>query len=361
MRENWFTVAVVALVCVGLLGFLFVYQVRENEVAVYERFGKVVRVVRPKFAAPGGAAAEPFPYEGVDLVEHAGCFFRLPWPFAQVHKFDQRIRYIDATQAETLLSDQYPVIPRIYATWRITDPIAIQKNLRGVEEAAADSLRSTVEDAVGVVFGQRHLGDLVNTDPDKLKFDEVEQEILSRVQDSLAAKQYGLSVYTLGITWVALPSGTTNAVFDRMRAERENVATRYHAEGKTQKELIISDAQVLKAKMITDAQQVAKQRLAEAQLKAVKSYEAFAQAPELAIYLRRLDAFKAIAKAASQIGQPLTFVLTNASEPFRALQAESLDVGQVGPGGGPAVPAPVESIGSSEAGPVGAAIGRAEQ
>jgi membrane protease subunit HflC len=326
MQEKWFTTLVIGLVCLGLAAYLVVFTVRENEVAVHYRLGRVKKIVRPRFKVPVAGSGSPSGQEvaeatgGVPVVNKAGWFFKLPPPFDKVHVYDQRIRHVDATVTQTLLKDQYPVIPRVYATWRITDPVGLRRSLGGDERKADATLRNIIDKQVGAVLGRSDLADLVNVDEKKLRFNEIEQEVLDLVKKDLEEQDFGLQVYGLGITWIALPRDTTPSVFQRMKSERANVAKRFASEGEAKRDQIIAEARRAQTEQIQNAEAEAKKIIADAEKKALAYYEEFAKDPVLAIFLRRLESFRKIAMWARDQRQPLTIVVTPGTEPFRVLR-----------------------------------------
>lgn len=324
MREKWFTVTAVGAVCMGLLMYQLVYTVRVDQVAVHRRFNRVVRVVRPRLGVAGqtgqpGAHA----HEGRDIriVEESGWFFRLPWPVDNVEHYDQRIRVIDGPLAQTQLPDGNQVIPRVYATWRITDPVAFEETLKGDEQSAEQSLMEIISGQTGEVFGTYNLDDVVNTDAEKLKFDEIEEEILAGVRQRLvgSADAYGVEVCSLGITWLALPEDATSAVFGRMGTERRSKADTLRAEGERIKQTLIAEAEAQKSKILAEAEALAKDTRADAEAEAAQHYETFAKDEEFAIFLRRLEAMLNIAETAADSGQPLTIIASTKTPPFDVL------------------------------------------
>jgi len=323
MRDKWPTIAVVGAMGLGLLVYLFVYSVRVDEVAVHKRFGTVIRVIRPELGLDtSGQAAGLASMPGVEVVTRAGWFFRLPWPFDRITPYDQRIRVVDGPLAQIQLADSYQLIPRVYATWRIVDPVAFEKSLKGDDKTAEKRLKSIIGNQTASVFGSRHLRELVNTDAAELKFDEIEDSIFQGVKASLDAmdNSYGVEVSSLGITWLALPEGTTQAVFDRMGAERARLAEKHRAEGESEKSIKIAQADATRKKMLAEAEADAKRIRAEAETEAAQYYETFAQDEDLAIFLRELAALKSISQNAADMQNPITFVLTPKTPPFSILE-----------------------------------------
>ena len=83
MKRNFLTVVIGAVLIVIFALLLFVFQVRQSEVAVVTTFGKPVR----------------------DLTE-PGAYFKWPWPVQKVYKFDQRVQNFEDKFSETLHGGQ---------------------------------------------------------------------------------------------------------------------------------------------------------------------------------------------------------------------------------------------------------------
>jgi len=324
MREKWFTVLVIFLLLVGLGAYMFVYTVKEHEVVVHERFGRTYRVVRPRFRAPGLEAATDTAQEGDwKRAEKAGWYFKIPL-VDKTRTLDQRIRYVDVTPTETTLQggaekDQQVVIPRVFATWRIVDPVAVVKKFRGQETLLRLAIRTAIEAEVATVLGEHPLGHLVNTDPTQLKFDEIEAQMLENVRDELTDNDIGVAVYTLGITWIQIPHGTTPEVFKRMESERKIVSARYRSEGDAESSKIIAEAMEEAGRITSEAEGKAIETRGEAVRMQEKAYAAFALNPELHAFLREMQAFKKITQNARSAKSPLSFVLTTGTPPFSIL------------------------------------------
>jgi membrane protease subunit HflC len=265
----------------------------------------------------------------VELVRRAGWFFKLPWPFDDVETYDRRVRYLDGRAAQIELADKYQLIPRVYATWQIVNPAQFKETLGGGAAAntrAELNLRNIVGNAAGAVLGRHTLHDVVNTDEDALKFDQIERQILQRVRADLEGQRYGVRVLTLGITHLKLPTSTTESVFERMAQERTRHAVALREAGNARKTELIAQAQAESDKIVASAKNKAKQTVADAEAQAAKYYKQFGVMPELAIFLRRLEALRNIAEAAAAKQQPITFVLDTDSEPFTLLQKGGMAV-----------------------------------
>jgi membrane protease subunit HflC len=72
---------------------------------------------------------------------------------------------------------------------------------------------------------------LVNTDASKVRIADFEAQLRQQIDQQLLAT-YGVRVVQVGIERLTLPSVTLTATVDRMRAERETIATERTAIGK---------------------------------------------------------------------------------------------------------------------------------
>jgi len=98
MKKNLVTIVIGAALVIIFALLLFVFQVRQSEVAVVTTFGKPVRNI-----------IEP------------GAYFKWPWPIQRVHKFDKRIQNFEDKFSQTLTADNNNLIVTIYTGWEISD------------------------------------------------------------------------------------------------------------------------------------------------------------------------------------------------------------------------------------------------
>ncbi len=324
------SVALVVLVLAALLCYQVVYSVRIDQVAAHYRFGKVKKVIRPDLdqVATGAEAIEKIHPSGVPLVQRAGWKFKVPI-IDRIRRFDQRIQHVDGPLTQLQLPDENQIVPRVYATWRISDPVAFEKTLMGDVRTARETLKEIIGGRTPEVFGRHSLEEIVNTDESQLRFAEIERELYEEVKAGVesAEKSYGIEICSLGITWVALPEDATRAVFGRMEQERRTEAEKLTEEGKRIRRTTIAAAQEQRDKILAEAEAEAKRIRAVGEAEAASYYDTFARDQELAIFLRRLEAFRMMAQNAYNRDKPITFVLSTETEPFGILKRGPLDRG----------------------------------
>ena len=309
MKESRITVAAVGLVILVLVAYLFVYQVRVTEVAVHYRAGKVQKVIN----------ADP------QTEDESGWYLRIPW-LDRFVKFDRRTRVLDGKLVETQLQDNWQVIISMYAAWHVSDPVALRAKLKAegdrpqqITRKAEEVIKEIIQNETSKVVGKRRFEDFVNTDKEKLKFREITEEIAAGVRGALERENYGLTVAAFGVRRIAVPQATTAAVFRRMNTERNKIAETYTSEGEEAKRTILAQADRERKEIIADAQAEAMETRRAGEEEEAKYYLEFARAPELAIFLQRLETSTAIAQQASALGSPITFVIGPEVEPFSFL------------------------------------------
>ena len=301
MKESKITVAALVIVASLLIAYLITFQVRIDEVAIHYRpRGTVLRVIN----------------KGAD---EAGLYWRLPWPFDKVVKYDKRVRVLDGKVVETQLKDLWQITISMYAAWQIDDPGVFVRALKGDEELAEQVLKDIILSETSNRIGRAGFGDLVSMDREKLQYAQIERDIITGVRDRVARRKYGLKVVAFGIRQLGVPSSVTKPVFDRMRAERETEAAKFIEQGKSQKRVIISTASKAASDIIARAEAEATGIRAAAEQKEAEYYREFAKAPELAIFLNKVKSLRTIARQARQSGTPLTLIVDTNTAPFDLL------------------------------------------
>lgn len=290
MKKKALTYAVAGLLLAVFCALLFMFQVRQAEVAVVTTFGKPTREVNQ----PGS------------------LYFKWPWPIQRVYKLDQRIQnFQDDKLDELLTGDAFNILVQSYAGWRISDSTNFFPRFGGGSIPQAEkTLRGIIGNAKSTIIGQHPLGDLVNTDPQKLRFDEIEQKILELVRAQVRTNNYGIEVLFLGIKKLQLPQSTTEAVFKRMQAERERLVGAIQSQGEAEAEKIRSSAARQAADMIASAEARATEIRGQGEAEAAKSLAVFQQNPALATFLFRLSAIEQSLKERS------TLVFDQGTPPF---------------------------------------------
>ncbi len=283
-------IVLIVFVIIATLALVLVsYQVRETESALVTRFNN-----------PDREKTEP------------GWYFKWPRPIERVHKFDSRMRVLDADLVETTTKGAVPIIVNTYVVWRIAEP---QKFFKAVQtiSAAESKLLSQIRDTQNRVIGQHSFGEFVNSDPEKIKFELIEQEMLADLAKA-TSEAYGVRIETLGIKRLVLNEDVSKKVFERMGNDRVGTAQATVERGRALAARIKFDADNQRMELLAAAEARAKAIRAQGDAEAAKYYKMLEADPELAMFLRNAEVLKDILKDRT------TIVIPADAEPFTLLK-----------------------------------------
>lgn len=288
MKNIATTILIILVIVTGLL-LAVCFQVRQTETALVTRFGKAVRTI-----------------------EEPGLNFRWPVPIERVHKFDGRMRLFEAEIGETTTRGAVPIIVNTFVIWQIADPLQFFNAVGSVEQAEI-KLLSQIQDSQNRVIGRHEFSEFVNSDPENIKFEKIQSEILAGLSVP-ARENYGIEIKTVGIKQLKVNEETTKDVFERMRAERERRTLATISEGTALATAIKSDADKKKQLLLAAADARAKAIRGQGDAEAARYYELLKDDPLFAIFLRNTEALKKILEKRS------TIVFSADTEPFKLLK-----------------------------------------
>ena len=288
MKNIAITIFIVLIVAVMVL-YLVSFQVREIESVLVTTFGKPTREI-----------TEP------------GWYFKWPAPIQRVHPFDSRMRVFEAELGETTTKGAVPIIVNTFIVWKIAEPLEFF-NAVGTIKEAENKLRSQLGDTQNKVIGRHYFAEFINSDPAKIKFEEIQDEMLTDLKQAVR-EDYGIEIKTLGIKQLKVSEDVTKDVFERMRAERNRKTEATIAEGNAEATRIKADADSKKTELLAAAEARAKAIRAEGDAEAAKYYKLLDEDPEFAIFLRKIEALKKYLEKRS------TIIFSADMEPFELLR-----------------------------------------
>ncbi len=252
----------VFLIGLGLLTALSVFRVQQTEVALKLRLGKVERTdYKP------------------------GLHFRVPL-VDEIYKFDARIQTLDADPQQYLTSEKKNVIVDSFVKWRVNRVENFYTAVGGSIQRANDRLSVVVQKHLKDAFGKRPIRELVSGDRnvfmDKLR-ETVEVEVA----------KLGITIVDARIKRVDLPGKVSQSVYDRMAAERKQVAELFRAKGQEQARQIRAQADREKEVILANADRDGQKTRGDGDSKATQIFaDAFSQDKEFYAFFRSLDAYK---------------------------------------------------------------------
>ncbi len=283
----------VTLIIITLGLYLFSFQVRETETCLKTTFGK--------------ATIE-------DEITEPGWKFKWPFPIQQVHRFDSRMRTYEVESEETTTAGGDPIIVSTYVVWKIARPLEFFNATKTVKRAQEEILHSRIRNTQNNVIGRHYFSEFVNSDPSKIAFEEIQNEMLETLQKDIADVKCGIEIVALGIKQLKVSEEVSKEVFERMRAERTRRAEVITSRGKGEAIKIETDAKSKANELITAAEARATAIRGKGDAEAAKHYERLEADPELAMLLRDIEALQKILESRT------TFVTPTDIRPFDLLK-----------------------------------------
>jgi membrane protease subunit HflC len=290
MKNIAITIFIVLVVIVMGL-YLFSFQVRETETALVTTFGK--------------ATSE-------DEIVEPGWYFKWPAPIQRVYKFDSRLRVFEGDLIETTTKGAVPIIVNTYVVWKITEPLQFFNAVGTIREAES-KLLSQISDTQNRVIGQHSFGEFVNSDPNKIRFEKIQEAMLNDLKQTVM-DNYGIEIKTLGIKQLKVSEDVSKDVFERMKAERNRRTEATIAQGNAEATKIKTDADSKKTELLAAAEARAKAIRGQGDAEAAKYYKMLEEDPAFAMFLRDLQALKKI------LEEKATVVFSSKTAPFRLLE-----------------------------------------
>jgi membrane protease subunit HflC len=274
------------LVFILLLGFMLVNQsafiVTQGEQAMVLQFGKPVN----QFTEPG-------------------LKFKIPFT-QQVKIFPQKILSIDPEPEEVTLSDQKRLVVDTFARYRIVDMLSFNNTLSNRDQAATQ-LDSIINSTAREVLGTVTLDDLLS-----VKRDEIMGKIRDKANNAVKGDK-GVEIVDVRIIRADLPSQTIQAVYDRMRTERQKEAAKFRGEGTGTAQATKSEADKQRTIIMADANKQSQILRGEGEAEATRVYaDAFKKDPDFYSFYRTMQAYRE-----SLSGDNTTMILSPDGDFFR--------------------------------------------
>ena len=162
--------------------------------------------------------------EIVDSDFEPGLHIKAPWPIMNVRKFDKRILTLDTRPERFLTGEKKNVSVDFFVKWRIRDPAKYYTSFMGDERQAGLRLLQIVNNGLQLEFDERTIKQVVSDDRSAMMTN------LTAMANN-EVEQFGIEIVDVRIKQIELPSEVSTSVFQRMRAERERIASELRAQG----------------------------------------------------------------------------------------------------------------------------------
>ncbi len=274
-------ITLVALAAIIIVGLASTYTVHQTEQALVLQFGEPKRVVTD-----------------------AGLKFKLPF-IQNVVKIDKRLLAYDGPAEEIIAADQKRLVVDTFTRFKIVDPLKFFQTVNSVE-GARGRLGPIVNSSLRQVLGSVPLSSVL-TEERSILLKEVTLRVTER---SLA---FGIAIIDVRVKRADLPDANSQAVYNRMKSERDREAQEFRAQGAEVSLRIRSRADRDKTVLIAEAQKTSQILRGEGDGERNRVFAAaFGQDPEFFSFYRAMLAYEVA------LGSDLTtMVLSPDSEFFR--------------------------------------------
>lgn len=220
----------------------------------------------------------------VGVVNVPGLQFKVPF-VDSVNLYDARQLLLEPPVEQVILGDQKRIEVQTYARYRIADPLRFYQSLRTPDQANAQ-LGQLVSSSLRKELGQVNLPSLLSQERTKIVA-RIEAEVQQK------AKSLGVDVSEVRFRKADLPLETSQAIYERMKSERQREAKELRAQGAEWAQQIQSKADKEKSAILSEAQRTAKisRGQADAQANQILS-DAFGRDPQFYRLYRSLQTYR---------------------------------------------------------------------
>lgn len=256
----------IVLPIVLVVGYFSIYTVYQTERALVSILGKL--------QSKGDTA----------VVYGPGLHFKIPF-ISHVIKLDARLQTLDIKDSRIVTIEKKDVLVNSFVKWRVRDFSQFYKATGGLYTRADDLLEQKVSDGLRAQFGRSTISEVVSENRDTIM-----RELSTQIDES--AESLGIEVVDVRIKRIDLPDEVSSSVFDRMRAEREQVAAGHRADGEKRSEEIRARADEEAAIIVATAE--SESRVIRGQAEAITTGiygKAYSKDPDFYAFMRSLQAY----------------------------------------------------------------------
>jgi len=272
--------------------------VDETEFVIVERLGRIVAVY--------------------DRSGDRGWQWKAPWPIDRVRRFDARLQLLLPPGREVFTSDRKNLVVQAAICWQIAPSSntsttelldrPVVRFFRGLQALplAEQRLESRAQSVLTTQFTQWSLVDLLATPSDlddpaelpQMPLADLSQRMTSALKQQAGEQEswtdrLGLDIVDVQVRRLNFPAANQQAVFERMRSERQKIAERYRSSGQAESTRIRSQADRQAREALAMAEAEASRIRAAGEAAAIaKMNEAHALDPELAERLLALETYR---------------------------------------------------------------------
>jgi len=263
MRNAIFVFLLIVIGAAAFVAYNSYFIVHQTQTAVVLEFGNPKRVIDK---------------------EGPGLYLKVPF-IQTVEYFDKRILDIDLPSKEVIASDQKRLVIDTFARYHITNPLLFLQSVTN-ELGARSRLESVIDSAMRSILGSSTFLDVV-----RIKREALMRAITERVD--VEAKSLGIEVVDVRLKRADLPEANSQAIYERMKTERQREAAEIRAQGNEASKRIKATADRQVTVTIAEATRDAERTRGEGDAERNRIYaEAFGKDQDFFAFYRSMQAYE---------------------------------------------------------------------
>ena len=280
--------AVVAAVVV-IAGLTCVYTVDETEQVVITLFGKVNRVI-----------------------DKPGLHFKLPPMFERAVVYPKNLQAWDGDPGQIPTKEKRYIWVDSFARWKIVDAELFFKSIGPDQRQATFRLNEIIDPAVRDLITSNQLIEVVRNSDRELDTTEAGLEDFqqrqpsvykvnlgrSRINDMIMAiaspklARFGIELVDVKVKRINYIEEVRKSVYDRMIAERKQIAQKFRSEGQGEARKILGEKELDLKRIRSEAYRIAQEIMGKADAESTLLYaQAFSVDPEFYSFIKTLEIY----------------------------------------------------------------------
>ena len=225
------------------------------------------------------------------IEQNAGFHFRIPFIDSVLVLYMGDNLY-DIPVSDVITADKKSMIADNYVTWKITNPSVYYQKLGAVKARAEERIEAAVYNATKNTISSMTQDEIVAARGNTLT------NMITEASNKDMENKYGLIIELAEIKALDLPIDNKNAVYERMKSERDNIAAGYKAKGAAEAKKIMNETDAKTEVMKAEAKRESTKLIAEGEKEYMNILSKAYNNPEKAEFysfmrgLDALDAFK---------------------------------------------------------------------
>jgi membrane protease subunit HflC len=300
-------ILIIGLIAAAVVLYESAFVVSETDQVVITQFGRIVR----------------------DPITSPGLRFKVPF-IEKANFFPKNIQEWDGEPGQIPTLDKTFIWVDAFARWKIVDPVKFFQTVNNRSNAVS-RLNDIIDPAVRNFITSHRLIDAVRKSNRELDTSEVgledqekkpqiyvitlgrekiTQGVLEQAQPKVA--QFGIELVDVKIKGINYVEEVRKSVYDRMIAERKQIAEKFRSEGKGEAQKVLGQKERDLQQITSEAYRIAQEVKGKADAEAAKIYaEAYGVDPDFYAFTQTLEAYN------ESLNKDASLLLSTDSEFFK--------------------------------------------